>query len=164
MKNFIFLCSVTKQCQNSSFYWSISGKCFFSLIPSKHCVKSVQIPSFFWSAFSRIWTEYGKIRTRKNPVFGHISRNETLWYFSDIFRKYRKGTLIKTRVDVRMKNLGIKGLTKQNFVLKFLLIFDWFSKRKKTKKWVVLNGQHSKWSNISARVSQESILGPLLFI
>ena len=24
-----------------------------------HCVKSVQIRSFFWSVFSRIWTEYG---------------------------------------------------------------------------------------------------------
>ena len=26
-----------------------------------HCVKSVQIQSFFWSVFSRIWTEYGEI-------------------------------------------------------------------------------------------------------
>ena len=26
-----------------------------------HCVKSVQIRSFFWSVFSRIWTEYGEI-------------------------------------------------------------------------------------------------------
>ena len=26
-----------------------------------HCVKSVQIRSVFWSVFSRIWTEYGKI-------------------------------------------------------------------------------------------------------
>ena len=37
-----------------------------------HCVKSVQIPSFFWSVFPRIRTEYGKIRTRKNSVFGHF--------------------------------------------------------------------------------------------
>ena len=28
-----------------------------------HCVKSVQIRSFFWSLFSRIWTEYGEIRS-----------------------------------------------------------------------------------------------------
>ena len=27
----------------------------------RHCVKSVQIRSFLWSAFSRIWTEYGEI-------------------------------------------------------------------------------------------------------
>ena len=28
-----------------------------------HCVKSVQIWSFFWSVFSRICTEYGEIRS-----------------------------------------------------------------------------------------------------
>ena len=26
-----------------------------------HCVKSVQIRSYFWYIFSRIWTEYGEI-------------------------------------------------------------------------------------------------------
>ena len=26
-----------------------------------HCLKSVQIRSFFWSVFSRIWTEYGEM-------------------------------------------------------------------------------------------------------
>ena len=65
---------------------------------SEHCMKSVQIRSFFWCVFSRIRTEYGeilrispysirmwentdqnriqyecgKIRTRKNSVIGHI--------------------------------------------------------------------------------------------
>ena len=29
---------------------------------SLHCVKSVQIRSYFWSAFSYIWTEYKEIR------------------------------------------------------------------------------------------------------
>ena len=53
-----------------------------------YCVKSVQIRSFFWSWFSRNWTEYGygemrsispysvrmrKIRTRKNSVFRHFT-------------------------------------------------------------------------------------------
>ena len=28
-----------------------------------HCVKSVQIRSYFWSEFSRIRTEYGEIRS-----------------------------------------------------------------------------------------------------
>ena len=47
-------------------------------------MKSVEIRSFFWSVFSRIWTEYGdlrslktecgKIRIRKNSVVGHFSR------------------------------------------------------------------------------------------
>ena len=31
--------------------------------------------SFFWSVFSFIRTEYRKIRTRKNSVFGHFSRS-----------------------------------------------------------------------------------------
>ena len=33
-----------------------------------HCMKSVQIRRFFWS-------EYRKIRNRKNSVFGHFSRS-----------------------------------------------------------------------------------------
>ena len=47
-----------------------------------NCVKIVQIQSFFWTVFSRIWTQYGEIRriqsecgkiqTRKNSVFVHI--------------------------------------------------------------------------------------------
>ena len=54
----------------------------------EHCVKSVQIQSFFWSVFSRILTEYGEIlritsysvqmrqnTDRKNSVFGHFSRS-----------------------------------------------------------------------------------------
>ena len=40
----------------------------------KHCVKSVQIRSYFWSVFSCIRIEYGKIHTRNNFVFGHFSR------------------------------------------------------------------------------------------
>ena len=55
-----------------------------------HCVKSVQIRSFFWSVFSRILTEYGEIlrisacsvrmqenTDQKNYVFGHISHSAT---------------------------------------------------------------------------------------
>ena len=42
-----------------------------------HCVKWVQIRSFFSSVFSgirtKIQSECGKIRTRKNSVFGHFS-------------------------------------------------------------------------------------------
>ena len=41
-----------------------------------HCVKSVQIRSFFWSVFSWIQNEYGdtgKYGPEKNSVFGNIS-------------------------------------------------------------------------------------------
>ena len=56
---------------------------------SNHCVKCVQIQSFFWSVFSSIPTEYGKIlhispysvrmrenTEQKNSVFGYFSRSE----------------------------------------------------------------------------------------
>ena len=52
-------------------------------IKNQHCVKSVQIRSFFWSAFSCIRTEYGDLRSKfipntekygpeKTPVFGQF--------------------------------------------------------------------------------------------
>ena len=45
-----------------------------------HCVKSVQIRSFFWSVFTYIRTEIQmqKIRSRKNSVFGHFSRSSCM--------------------------------------------------------------------------------------
>ena len=52
---------------------------------SKHCVKSVQIRSFFWSVFSRIGTEYVSVFSLnlgkygpETSVFGHFSRNEMI--------------------------------------------------------------------------------------
>ena len=45
----------------------------FLFLSSSHCVKSVQIRSYFWAVFSCIRTEYGdlrsRIRTRNNSVF-----------------------------------------------------------------------------------------------
>ena len=38
-------------------------------------VKIFQIRSFFWSVFSCIRTEYRRMRTRKNSVFGQFSRS-----------------------------------------------------------------------------------------
>ena len=38
-----------------------------------HCVKSVQIRSYFWSVFSYLHLRI-KMRTRNNSVFGHFSR------------------------------------------------------------------------------------------
>ena len=39
-------------------------------------MKSVQIQSFFWSVFSFTRTEYGKIRTKNNSVFGQSSQTD----------------------------------------------------------------------------------------
>ena len=44
-------------------------------------MKNVQIRSCFWSAFSCFWTEYKKIRTRKNSTFGHFSRSVLINWF-----------------------------------------------------------------------------------
>ena len=44
--------------------WITLPWCFFI----SHCVKNVQIRSFFWS-------EYRKIQTRKNSVFGQSNKN-----------------------------------------------------------------------------------------
>ena len=40
----------------------------------RHCVKSVQIWSFFWSVFSCIWTEYGNL-FRKSLYWVQIQEN-----------------------------------------------------------------------------------------
>ena len=47
------------------------------------CVKSVQIRSYFWS-------EYRKIRTRNNSVFGHFSRSVQFSYCSFVWFFYSK--------------------------------------------------------------------------
>ena len=51
------------------------SNCLFFCLSFRHCVKSVQIRSFFWSVFSCIQNKYRKIRTKKNSVFGHLSRS-----------------------------------------------------------------------------------------
>ena len=66
-----------------------------------HCIKSVQIQIYFWSVFSCIWTEYRKIRTRNNFVFGHFLRS-----VCDL--KERRGDLKKTYG--KRSNRGREGL------------------------------------------------------
>ena len=51
----------------------IEGACW-QILQNQHCVISVQIWNSFWSVFSCIQSEYRKMPTRKNPVFGHFSR------------------------------------------------------------------------------------------
>ena len=47
----------------------ISARIFSPLAYGVHCVKSVQIRSYFWSVFSRIWTEYGeKVVVKENTL------------------------------------------------------------------------------------------------
>ena len=80
-----------QNCANENFCWNSSPMSFRKILHSciksekktsnkplprkTHCVKSIQVRSFFSSVFSRGWTEYGKIRTRKNSVSGHFLRS-----------------------------------------------------------------------------------------
>ena len=60
---------------------SSNGKVKLVLLPNfpvLHCVKSVQIRSFFYSLNLRIQSECGKIRTRKNSVLGYFSHSAGL--------------------------------------------------------------------------------------
>ena len=86
-----------------------------------HCVKSVQIRSYFWSIYIVnlcIQSEQRKIRTRNNSVFGHFSRSERLkkndhysiWCFWSFFHflfipdnksyKQKWGILFFTRIKL----------------------------------------------------------------
>ena len=53
---------------------------------NQHCVKSVQIRSYF--CISCIWSEYRKIRTRKNSVFGHFSRSENRSFKIELSKEF----------------------------------------------------------------------------
>ena len=89
----------------------------------KHCVKSVQIRIHFWSVFSCFRTEYSKIRTRSNSVFGH----QIFW---------RK--LIKRRIQNPVEHL------RMDFLEKWLnsAANNYF--HKKAWFWILL----CKWQNI----------------
>ena len=79
---------------------------------SHHCVKSVQIRNFFWSAFCFIRTqsEYRKIRTRKNSVFGFFSRSASLLVIAQ-FRNCAEifATIVVVVVVVNLFSVGNKN-------------------------------------------------------
>ena len=74
-----------------------------------HCVKSVQIRSFFWSVFSSIWTEYGDIRSISPYSFRNAGKcgTEKIPYL-DIFHTMlsitflRNGTYLKPHGDWKL--------------------------------------------------------------
>ena len=45
-----------------------------TVLASWHCVKSVQIRSYFWSVFSRIRTEYGEIRSVNETKYSKMDQ------------------------------------------------------------------------------------------
>ena len=68
----------------------------YGILRSVNCVKSVQIRSFFWSVFSRIWTEYGEIWSispYSSPNAGKFGLEKTPYL--DIFLAVSSNTNMK---------------------------------------------------------------------
>ena len=59
------------------------------------CVKSVQIRIFYWPVFSCSQSEYRKIRTRKNSVFGHFSRREDFMNWASDKKLFAKDMILQ---------------------------------------------------------------------
>ena len=72
----------------------------------RQCAKSVLIRSFFWSVFSRIWTEYGEIRS--------ISPNSVRMLENMNQKKLRILTLHAVRCSGRLSNIFIWYETSYN--------------------------------------------------
>ena len=113
----------------------------------RHCVKSVEIRSFFWSVFSCIRTEYGvysvnlriqskyrKIRTRKISVFGHFSRCEIILekvfqvmrrdiHSSELPFVYRKEAVSSSQNIATRNNINLETCLR----LLFMLLQDIFA-------------------------------------
>ena len=102
-------------------------------------MKSIQIRSYFWSAFSRIRTEYGEI-LRISPYSVRMRENTDQ-------KKLLIWTLF-TQLIYKVKLLGISGS-----LLK--LIQNYLDNRFQR---VLLNGRTSEWKPIKSRVPQSSFL------
>ena len=105
---------------------------------SEHWVKCVQKRSFFSSVFSRIRTEYGvslciqsecgKIRTRKNSVFGHFSRSVRLPNLTKYSLSINKEAIWRNQALINFKKL----------ILDFIYLFFnsvYFSKKLFFRRW-----------------------------
>ena len=110
-----------------------------AFLKTYHWVKSVQRQSFFWSVFScfglnkeiysvnlLIQSEYRKIRTKKNSVFGHFSHSVT-WtcvsnYVTDLSRK-----TIKTHIGILcFIKLSYKAISSNmQFLQNYCIYFRW---------------------------------------
>ena len=119
------ICQADYSIHSKLFPWFRSHTWKYNIQANKrltmHCVKSVQIRSYFWSIYIVnlcIQSEQRKIRTRNNSVFGHFSRSERLkkndhysiWCFWSFFHflfipdnksyKQKWGILFFTRIKL----------------------------------------------------------------
>ena len=82
-----------------------------------HCVKSVHIRRFFWSVYSRIQSECGKIRTRKNSVYGHFTQCMPI---IDVFNVLSFRSFANSFFDLFPFTPHVMGLPRNYF---FILIY-----------------------------------------
>ena len=95
VKRKIYFTSVSLKVFINIYFRSSHWRCSIKTASFKHCVKSAQIRSYFWSVFCSNRTKYGDLRnkssysvqiqekrTRNNSVFGHLSRSESFAMFT----------------------------------------------------------------------------------
>ena len=87
------------------FQWII----YFAKSRYLHCVKSVQIRSFFWSRFSCIQSEYRKIRTTKNSVFGRSPPPPSLFRNLSVFWQNVSVKFLDVMLPVNLEYFVIKN-------------------------------------------------------
>ena len=84
---------------------------------SQHCVKSVQIRSFFWSVFSRIPTEYGPEKTQYFDNFHAVQVSQIsyelwtpciLYIVALLYFFFVKGKNLKDLVPTKQSQLAWK--------------------------------------------------------
>ena len=116
-----------KKHEGEQYFLSKKCICWYLL----HCVKSVQMRSFFWSYFPafglnterygvslRIQSKCGKIRTRKNSVFRHFSRSVEIILTEAYSKRYET-----SQMELFVKTVGGLQLLSV-FTKSFILIFD----------------------------------------
>ena len=96
-----------------------------NIAPIWHCVKCVQIRSFFWSVFSHIWTEYWENERmrentdQKNSVFGRFSRSVTICLYHSNLQKICIGRFyLRARVGHSQSNNLYRELVLQKVSFK----------------------------------------------
>ena len=93
----------------SAVFFSIFFNILYQRRAGGHCVKSVQIRSYFWS-------KYRKIRSRYNIVFGHFSRSGVLRYvfiyhkmFIVFLIQAHEQDCLKTKTQVKHYETSVKS-------------------------------------------------------
>ena len=128
-------------------------------------MKIAQIRSFFWSAFSFIWTGYRKIRTGKISVFGPFSRSgqkitinlqfklSLIIVLVRVYTGSSKGINILLKILLEIQHSVLKSLLKWQIVARYLeVIFPRitlrrYSFRNVKKASIEYKHQHPKYQN-----------------